>query len=73
MSSEWRDARLGDFIDVAHGWPFKGDDFCEPSDGLPVVVKPGNFLPSGGLNFEYGRTQAFEGGTPQSTSYNPAT
>ena len=57
MSSERPLVRLGDVVEVKHGWPFKSEFFSVDEDNseLPIVVAIGNFEYSGG--FRFGTTQ----------------
>ena len=57
MSSEWPLVRLGDLVDIKHGWPFKSEFFSlgVNRSELPVVVAIGNFEYTGG--FRFGSTQ----------------
>ena len=52
MGSEWVRVRLGDLLDVQHGWPFKSRYFHEELTGRPIVVNIGNFNYTGGFRFE---------------------
>ena len=43
--------RLGDLVQIAHGWPFKSKFFSEELTGKPIVVNIGNFEYTGGFRF----------------------
>ena len=44
MTTEsWHKVRLGDLVNIKHGWAFKGEFFEEYSFGKPIVVNIGNF------------------------------
>ena len=50
--SEWDSCKLGDYIDVLHGYPCKGECMTlEAGDDLPIVTTMGNFLYNGGFDF----------------------
>lgn len=44
---KWQDAKLGDFLEVKHGFAFKGAFFGDA--GTHVVLTPGNFYDHGGF------------------------
>jgi len=46
--SAWRDVRLGDLIDVKHGFAFDGEHFVD-TPREDVLVTPGNFAIGGGF------------------------
>ncbi len=50
----WRVTRLSDHIEIQHGYSFRSEDFSE--DGNPIV-RMGNFLTSGGLDFGLDKTK----------------
>ena len=52
----WRVGRLGEYIDIQHGYSFRSEDFSE--EGNPVV-RMGNFLNGGGLDFHQDKTKFF--------------
>lgn len=47
MGSEWHSARLGDYVEVKHGFAFEGEHFIENDNGK-VLLTPGNFKIGGG-------------------------
>ena len=49
--SGWTPSRLGDLVEIKHGWPFKSQYFHENLTGQPIVVSVGNFRYSGGFRF----------------------
>ncbi len=59
--SEWKEHKLGDFIDVKHGFAFKGSFITdEPND--KILVTPGNFYIGGGFKktkFKYYKSENF--------------
>jgi type I restriction enzyme S subunit len=50
-ASEWTPSRLGDIVEIEHGWPFKSQHFHEDLTGQPIVVSVGNFRYAGGFRF----------------------
>ena len=52
MGSEWKEIRLGDVVQIKHGWPFKSQFFNEELTGKPIVVNIGNFRYTGGFRFD---------------------
>ncbi|MDO9010376.1 MAG: restriction endonuclease subunit S [Gallionella sp.] len=61
--SEWQESALGDFINVKHGYAFKGDEITS-EERAEVLVTPGNFYIGGG--FKSGKFKFFKGNFPQS-------
>jgi len=57
--SEWRAVRLGNLIDVHHGYAFKGEHFAD--DGPDVLLTPKNFHPAGGLDTSPQRCKRYDG------------
>lgn len=70
-TSDWQDIRLGDVVQIKHGWPFKSDCFCEWSPGLPVVVSIGNFQYTGGFRFESTQLKGYRGKYPKDYDLSP--
>jgi type I restriction enzyme S subunit len=50
--SGWTPARLGELVEIKHGWPFKSEYFDENLTGGPIVVSVGNFRYTGGFRFD---------------------
>lgn len=69
--SEWQDIRLGDVVQIKHGWPFKSDSFCQWGPGLPVVVSIGNFQYTGGFRFETTQLKGYRGEYPKEYDLAP--
>jgi len=68
MTSEWAYYRLGDLIDVKHGWSFKGEFFRdEPTRYL--LLTPGNFAIGGG--FQLAKQKYYNGSFPEEFTLNP--
>jgi type I restriction enzyme S subunit len=47
----WKKIRLGDLVEITHGWAFKSEHFSTSLSELPVVVGIGNFRYEGGFRF----------------------
>ena len=47
---DWPEVRLGDVIDIKHGFAFKGEHFADSGDH--IVVTPGNFYDEGGFKLK---------------------
>lgn len=61
MSSEWQRTRLGDLIDVKHGFAFKSEYFTDQQTPRQLVT-PGNFAIGGG--FQLGKGKYYSGPVP---------
>ena len=48
MRDEWTVLRLGDAVEIKHGFAFPGSEFST-DPGYPTVVTPGNFRIGGGF------------------------
>lgn len=59
--SEWQRQRLGDLIDIKHGYAFKGEYFSDDGNG-PLLLTPGNFMLGGG--FKSGKPKYYLGPVP---------
>ncbi len=71
MASEWRLAKLGDFIKIEHGWPFKSDLYSDDLTGKPIVVSIGNFNYTGGFRFGSTLSKEYRGEYPAQYDLNP--
>ncbi|MCZ2130358.1 MAG: restriction endonuclease subunit S, partial [Bacteroidia bacterium] len=61
--SEWKTYKLGDLIDVKHGFAFKGEFFSdEPTED--ILLTPGNFKIGGG--FKTDKFKYYKGDYPKS-------
>lgn len=60
----WIEVPLGDLVSVEHGYAFKGEFFCDPDDGVPIVVSVGNFEYTGGFRFQTTQLKGYAGGFP---------
>ncbi|HEX6904864.1 MAG TPA: restriction endonuclease subunit S [Thermoanaerobaculia bacterium] len=70
-SREWRQVRLGDLIEVKHGWPFKSELMTEELTGSPIVVNIGNFNYTGGFRFESTTLREYRGSYPEEYELQP--
>lgn len=59
--SEWKECQIGDFIDVKHGFAFKGSHITDVKT-LDVLVTPGNFHIGGG--FKTNKFKYYNGEVP---------
>ena len=48
--AQWRQRRLGDVLEIKHGFAFKGEFFS--NTGEFVLLTPGNFREEGGLRLK---------------------
>ena len=71
MGGEWTEARLGDVIEVKHGWPFKSELFTEKLSGRPIVVNIGNFRYTGGFRFDSTTVREYRGDYPSEYELSP--
>ncbi len=46
-AGEWQETRLGDHLQIKHGYAFKGEYFAD--EGPFIVLTPGNFFDEGGF------------------------
>ncbi len=60
--TEWREALLGEALQVRHGFAFKSEHFRE--DGDLIVLTPGNFMDSGGFKLKSGKEKYYHGPVP---------
>ncbi len=61
----WRDCKLGDLLDVKHGFAFLGEHFSD--SGTHVVLTPGNFFDQGGFKHKHGKEKWYRGPVPATT------
>lgn len=64
MQSSWPMVRLGDLIEVKHGWPFKSELFSADAIDKGIVVAVGNFRYTGGFRFEETNIKGYLGDYP---------
>lgn len=67
----WGEQRLGDLIEVRHGWPFKSKSFSEELTGRPIVVNIGNFEYTGGFRFSTTTVKEYRGTYPKEYELSP--
>jgi type I restriction enzyme S subunit len=67
----WVEAALGDLVSVEHGYAFKSEFFCDPDDGVPIVVGVGNFEYSGGFRFQSTQVKGYSGEFPDRFGLRP--
>ncbi|MEX1183993.1 MAG: restriction endonuclease subunit S [Gemmatimonadota bacterium] len=60
--AEWRDCKLGDLIEVKHGFAFLGEHFADT--GTHIVLTPGNFLDEGGFKHKGDKEKWYQGPIP---------
>jgi hypothetical protein len=58
----WRDCKLGDLLQIKHGFAFLGEHFG--STGTHVVLTPGNFLEEGGFKERSDKAKWYSGPIP---------
>jgi type I restriction enzyme, S subunit len=56
--------RLGELVEIKHGWPFKSDLCSDVLTGRPIVVNTGNFRYTGGFRFEETKIREYRGEYP---------
>ena len=60
--TEWRKVKLGDILEIKHGYAFSGEHIIEEDNNI-VLVTPGNFRIGGG--FQEKKCKFFDGEIPQ--------
>jgi len=65
--SEWKEYKLGEIINVKHGYAFRGEYFSE-TPTLDILLTPGNFNIGGG--FKQGKLKYYNGEYPISYKLN---
>lgn len=61
--AKWRDCKLGDLLQIKHGFAFLGEHFG--STGTHVVLTPGNFLEEGGFKENDQKAKWYNGPIPE--------
>ena len=61
----WTPMRLGDLVEIKHGWPFKSELYDEKREGRPIIVSVGNFRYTGGFRFEETSIKEYRGTYPK--------
>ncbi|RLA51512.1 MAG: restriction endonuclease subunit S [Gammaproteobacteria bacterium] len=62
MTGKWALVRLGEGINVKHGFAFKGEYFSESGD--EILITPGNFHEQGGFKYTPGKEKYYVGDYP---------
>jgi type I restriction enzyme S subunit len=60
---KWRDCKLGDLLEVKHGFAFLGEHFG--STGTHVLLTPGNFIEEGGFKERADKAKWYSGPIPE--------
>jgi type I restriction enzyme S subunit len=60
--ADWRECKLGDLLQVKHGFAFLGEHFSR--DGTHVVLTPGNFFEAGGFKENNEKAKWYDGPIP---------
>lgn len=58
----WRDCKLGDLLEIKHGFAFLGEHFADT--GTHIVLTPGNFLDEGGFKHKGEKEKWYRGPIP---------
>jgi type I restriction enzyme, S subunit len=58
----WRECKLGDLLEIKHGYAFKGQYFA--NTGTHVVLTPGNFFDEGGFKDKGNKEKWYNGPVP---------
>ena len=58
----WRDCKLGDLLQIKHGFAFLGEHFANV--GTHVVLTPGNFIEKGGFKEKVDKAKWYNGPIP---------
>jgi len=67
----WTPTRLGDLVEVKHGWPFKSEFFDPHLSGRPIVVGIGNFQYTGGFRFDSTAVKEYRDSYPKEFELSP--
>ncbi|MDD4401838.1 MAG: restriction endonuclease subunit S [Desulfitobacteriaceae bacterium] len=67
-SSKWKEILLGDYINIKHGYAFKGEFFSE-TETEDILVTPGNFKIGGG--FKEDKLKFYNGECPEEYVLKP--
>jgi type I restriction enzyme S subunit len=59
---EWRNCKLGDMLEIKHGYAFLGEHFT--SAGTHIVLTPGNFYDEGGFKQKGDKEKWYNGPIP---------
>lgn len=58
----WRDCKLGDLLQIKHGFAFLGEHFADA--GTHIVLTPGNFFDEGGFKHKGDKEKWYNGPIP---------
>ena len=58
----WRDCKLGDLLDIMHGYAFLDEYFAD--SGTHIVLTPGNFRDEGGFKDKGDKEKWYRGPIP---------
>jgi type I restriction enzyme, S subunit len=67
----WTRFRLGELVEVKHGWAFKSECFDEHLTGQPIVVGVGNFRYTSGFRFDETANKEYRGSYPKEYELAP--
>lgn len=59
----WHDCKLGDLLDIKHGYAFLGEYFGNA--GSHIVLTPGNFFDEGGFKCKFDKEKWYNGPIPE--------
>jgi type I restriction enzyme, S subunit len=59
---DWRQCKLGDILEIKHGYAFLGEHFT--SAGTHIVLTPGNFYDEGGFKHKGDKEKWYKGPIP---------
>ena len=71
MGDGWMAVRLGEVVQIKHGWPFKSPLFSAELTGRPIVVAIGNFNYSGGFRLDSTTVKEYRGEYPKDYELKP--
>lgn len=60
--AKWRDCKLGDLLEIKHGFAFLGEHFADR--GTHIVLTPGNFFDEGGFKQKGAKEKWYNGPIP---------
>ena len=60
--ASWRECRLGDLLEIKHGFAFLGEHFAV--EGTHIVLTPGNFFDEGGFKHKGDKEKWYRGPIP---------
>jgi type I restriction enzyme, S subunit len=67
----WPLVRLGDFVSIKHGYPFKSEYMSHDQPEKPIVVGIGNFEYTGGFRFSTTKIKTYRGAFPSEFILKP--